>query len=88
MDSVSNEKVISLLKEYNDKKNELDIIKNTTPNQMWTHDLTIFMELYQLHNFEWNIKQNEDIINKPNKPNKQAKIIKSTKTTKKVLSKK
>ena len=55
---------------------------------MWTHDLTIFMELYQLHNFEWNIKQNEDIINKPNKPNKQAKIIKSTKTTKKVLSKK
>lgn len=46
MYSVSNEKVKKLNQEYNDKKEELDTIKDTTIQQMWLHELELLEKEY------------------------------------------
>jgi DNA topoisomerase-2 len=46
MDSVTEENVDKLYKEYNNKENELEIIKSTTVNQMWLNELETLKEQY------------------------------------------
>lgn len=46
MDSVSEENVAKILKECENKQQELDIIKNTTIQQMWIQDLNKLQEVY------------------------------------------
>jgi DNA topoisomerase-2 len=46
MDSVSEENVAKILKECENKQQELDVIKNTTIQQMWIKDLNKLQEVY------------------------------------------
>ena len=46
MDSVSEENVAKLLKEFKDKSSELETIKKTTPENMWKKELLEFEKVY------------------------------------------
>ena len=46
MDSVSDENIISLNDEYNNKQKELEIIKNTTVEELWLNDLSVLEQEY------------------------------------------
>ena len=52
MDSVSDENVEKLLKEHNEKEIELNIIKETTIQQMWLSELNILENEYQAYQKE------------------------------------
>lgn len=47
MDSVTEEKVESLVAEKEEKERERDVLTNTTPRQMWLNELEHFREKYQ-----------------------------------------
>jgi len=75
MDSVSEENVEKILKEHKDKEVELNIIKNTTIQQMWLHDLNALEEAYEQY-----VKQRTLAVSGNNNIDKK-------KTTKKVVKK-
>jgi len=52
MDSVTDENVEKIFKEKGDKESELEIIKSTTINQMWTCELNRLREEYIIYKEE------------------------------------
>jgi hypothetical protein len=57
MDSVSEENVAKLLKEHNDKQQELENVKNTSIQQMWINELDILKNEYQEYQKERQLAQ-------------------------------
>uniref|UniRef100_A0A6C0IRE1 DNA topoisomerase (ATP-hydrolyzing) n=1 Tax=viral metagenome TaxID=1070528 RepID=A0A6C0IRE1_9ZZZZ len=92
MYSVSNEKVQKLLKEYEDKKEELERIKETTIQQMWLYELELLEKEYDtfcdvrkdalLGETNSNSKGKSKNVNKSNKI-----VVKQSGATKKVTNK-
>jgi DNA topoisomerase-2 len=76
MDSVSEENVEKILKEHKDKEVELNIIKNTTIQQMWLKDLADLEELYDQY-----VNQRTQALSGNNSESKKPskKIVKKSK---------
>jgi DNA topoisomerase-2 len=89
MDSVSEENVAKINKEHEDKRDELERIKETTIHCMWLQDLDVLEKEYQMYKEERNVKQ----TGKPNanaeKKKKMVvkKVSADTATIKKVVKK-
>jgi len=79
MDSVSEENVAKILKEHGDKQTELDVIKNTTIQQMWIKDLNKLQEVYNEYVEERRIATNGTSNNSNSKLNGKKVIKKSVK---------
>ena len=58
MDSVTEEHVAHILKEKADTELELDVLKKTTPNEMWLKELVVFEKEYDKY------KQKRSNLNK------------------------
>jgi DNA topoisomerase-2 len=84
MDSVSEENVEKLLKEYNEKSDELERIKSTTIEQMWLSELEILEKEYLEYTKERLQAQLGEV-----KPNKKKTIVRveNGNVTKKVVKK-
>jgi DNA topoisomerase-2 len=84
MDSVSEENVNKLINEYENKNNELELIKNKTINTMWLEELELLKNAYINFTNESNYEENEIIkINKKNKKNSKLIPEKLSKKVKK-----
>jgi DNA topoisomerase-2 len=79
MDSVTEENVCKLNKEYADLQNEIDALKNTTINKMWLNELKVLKEQYLEYKQERMQLARGDTI-------KQKKVVTKS-ATKKVVKK-
>ncbi len=79
MDSVSEENVAKILKECENKQQELDVIKNTTIQQMWIKDLNKLQEVYNEYVEERRIATNGTSNNSNSKLTGKKVIKKSVK---------
>ena len=79
MDSVTEENVCKLNKEYADLQNEIDALKNTTINKMWLNELKVLKEQYLEYKQERMQMARGDTI-------KQKKVVTKS-ATKKVVKK-
>ena len=78
MDSVTEENVDKLYKEFTNKQNELELVKTTTIQQMWHNELDKLMEQY-LEYKEDRERANNFIAKKP-RIGVKGKVLKKVKT--------
>jgi DNA topoisomerase-2 len=64
MDSVSEENVQKLLKEYKDKDNELNIMKNTKIENIWLNELQELEKVYKDYREERELLSRDEVIKK------------------------
>lgn len=80
MDSVTEENIEKLNKEYDDKRVELETVKSTTIHQMWLNELSKLEHQYELYKEERIKLMNEGESEKPkNKKKVVKKVVKKTK---------